>query len=131
MTLLGRILRWQSIGSAICGLALVVAPGTIAERLMAQPPTQAGWLRALGVAAIVLAAQMVLVARKLEELWWWSWSFVVLEAGVALAFAATALAGVPTGAPAWPWWTAAAISLGLAALDVAGLAKAGTERSPV
>lgn len=99
---------------------------------MGQPPLQEdAWIRLLGVAAVALAAQMVLVQRRVEDLWWWTWSFVALEVGVGVVFLLNALLGVPEGAPSWPWWAGAGISVMWAGLDVAGLAKAGTERSPL
>lgn len=131
MAFLRQVLRWQSILWAAFGLVLVIAPSALVEGLFDQGPvTEDAWLRALGVASIVLAAQMVLVARKLEELWWWSWSFVLLEAGTAAVFLLTALVGVPQGAATWPWWALAVANLAVGGLEVAGLAKAGTERSP-
>src|SRR3954470_24731646 len=95
------------------------------------PVTEDAWFRVLGVSAVVLAAQMILVARKLEDLWWWSWSFVMLELGTAMVFGLTAAFGVPEGAAVWPWWTLAAVNAAFGALEVVGLARAGTERSPV
>jgi hypothetical protein len=132
VTLLRNVLRWQATASAISGLALVFIPGVVVEGAMAQPPLQEGaWVRLLGVAAVALAAQMVLVQRRVEDLWWWTWSFVALEAAVGVVFLLNALLDVPTGAPSWPWWAGAGISLAWAGLDVAGLARAGTERSPL
>lgn len=132
MNLLRNVLRWQAAGSAIFGLALVFVPGAVVESAIGQPPLQEdAWVRLLGVAAVALAAQMVLVQRRVEDLWWWTWSFVALEVGVGVVFLLNALLGVPANAPSWPWWAGAGISLAWAGLDVAGLAKAGTERSPV
>ena len=132
MAFLRQVLRWQSILWALFGIALVTAPSLLVEGLFDQGPvTEDAWLRALGVASIVLAAQMVLVARRLEDLWWWSWSFVLLEAGTAVVFLLTALSGVPEGAATWPWWLLAAANLAVGALEVTGIARAGTERSPV
>jgi hypothetical protein len=81
--------------------------------------------------AVALAAQMLLVQRRLEDLWWWSWTFAILEAATALVFLLGGLSGLPDGAPAWPWWLLAGANGAVFALDLAGLAKAGTERSPV
>jgi hypothetical protein len=132
VSLLRRVLRWQAIGSAVLGLALVFAPGPVVEGAMDQPLLREdAWVRLLGVAALALAAQMVLVQRRVEDLWWWTWSFVALEVGVGGVFLLNALLGVPADAPSWPWWAGAGISLAWAGLDVAGLAKAGTERSPL
>ena len=131
MTLLRQALRWHAIVSALLGLALVALPGTVVETIMNQPTTPQAWVRLVGVASIVLAAQMVLVGRRLEDLWWWTWSFVVLEAGVAAVSVGTARAGVGDGAAAWPWWLSAGLAVVFLALEIAGLARAGTERSPV
>ena len=97
-----------------------------------QPPLgEDAWLRLLGVVAIAMAGQMVLVARRVEDLWWWSWSFVLLELGTSAVFVLNALIGVPDGAAVWPWWLLGAVNLGFGALELVALAKAGTERSPV
>ena len=132
MAFLRQVLRWQAVLWAVFGLVLVVAPSALVEGLLDQGPVgEDAWLRALGVASIVLAAQMVLVGRRIEDLWWWSWSFVLLELGTAVVFALNALFGVPDGAGAWPWWALAGASSAFLVLDVTALAKAGTERSPV
>jgi len=132
VALLRKVLTWQAVVWALAGLALAVAPGAVVEGLLDQPIlTNGPWVRLLGVCSIVLAAQMTLVARKLDELWWWSWSFAILELGATLALLWHALAGVPDGWPSWPWWAGAIGSLAFLALDVTALAKAGTERSPV
>ena len=132
MTLLRNVLRWQAALWAVTGLALIVAPGVIIDRWLDQPPEMNPvWLRLLGLTCLVLAAQMVLVARKLDEIWWWTWSFVLLEVGTLLIAVVHVLVGVSGHAQAWPWWLLAVVSGGFAAGDVAGLARAGTERSPV
>lgn len=132
MTFLRQVLRWQSALWAVFGLVLLVVPSALVEGLLDQGPVaEDAWLRTLGVAAVVLAAQMVLVARKLDDLWWWSWSFVLLEVGTAAVFLFTALFGVPEGAAAWPWWALGIANLAVGGLEVTALARAGTERTPV
>ena len=132
MTLLRNVLRWQAALWALAGLGLVLVPGRLVVGLLNQTTVgDAAWLRILGVLAIVVAAQMILVTRKLEELWWWSWSFVVLEAGVAAVATLHAAFGVAEGSAVWPWWLLAVGSWGFMLLDLAALAKAGTERTPV
>ena len=42
---------------------------------------------------------MVLVAQRIEDHWWWSWAFALLEVGTATVFAINAAVGVPDGAP--------------------------------
>lgn len=132
MKLLRATLRWQAVLWAVFGLVLLVAPAWLVEGAFDQPPLgEDAWLRAAGVLSIAIAGQMVLVGHRVEELWWWSWTFVFLEVGVAVVFLLNALAGPPDGAPTWPWWLLGAANLGFAALEVTALAKAGTERSAV
>lgn len=132
MSLLRTVLRWQAVLWAATGVALVLAPGWIVERLLDQPPLgEDAWLRLAGVLAIALAAQMVLVQRRVEDLWWWSWSFVVLEVGTALVLLLNAAVGLPDGAAAWPWWAVGVLNAAVAGLEIGALARAGTERSPL
>jgi hypothetical protein len=131
VALLRRILYWQAVLWSISGVLLAFAPGFTIERLLDQPPVgESAWLRAGGAMAIALAAQMVLVAHRIEDLWWWSWTFVLLEIGVAVALVTAGPIGLPDGTPAWPWWVLGAANAGVAALEVGALARAGTERSP-
>jgi hypothetical protein len=131
MRLVRRVLRWQATLWFASGTALVFAPGWLVESALDQPPLgEDAWLRIAGVMAMALAGQMVLVGRRVEELWWWSWTFALLEAGVALVFVANALFGLAKGAAAWPWWLLTAVNAGFAVLDVVALARTGTERSP-
>jgi hypothetical protein len=129
--LLRRTLRWQAALWAISGAALLIAPGWLIESLLDQPPLgEDAWLRVAGAMAIALAAQMVLVGNRLEELWWWSWTFAILEVGSALVLLGTGLTGLPEGAAAWPWWALGSLNAALGLIQVAALAKAGTERTP-
>jgi hypothetical protein len=130
--LLRRALVWQAVAWALAGVGLLVAPRWIVETLFDQPPIgEEAWLRVAGLMAVALAAQIVLVTRRIEDLWWWSWTFALLDLGVAAIAALNALVGLPDGAPSWPWWGLAALSAGFGALDIAGIAKTGTERSPL
>jgi hypothetical protein len=86
------------------------------------------WPRLAGVAGFSLALLMVLVAQRIEELWWWSWAFVILGFGAAAVATVHAVFGLPLGAAAWPWWVWAAISWSLTFGLLWGLARAGVER---
>jgi hypothetical protein len=94
-------------------------------------PPDFGYVRVAGVLSISLAMLMVLVSRRLSELWWFTWGFVVAAAGTALVAAFTALFGLPEGASPLLWWLFAAMSAGFTAGLLAGLAKTGTERPPI
>lgn len=132
MTLLRRVLRWQAVLWAGFGLFLAVAPGWLVEVLLDQPSLgEDAWLRVAGVMAVALGAQMVLVGHRVDDLWWWSWTFMFLEVATGLVFLLNALIGLPDGAAAWPWWGVGSLNLGFAALELAALAKAGTESSAV
>jgi hypothetical protein len=130
--LLRLTLRWQAALWAVSGFALLVAPGWVVEVALDQPPlSQTAWLRLGGVLAIALSAQMVLVGHRVEELWWWSWTFVLLEIGTALVFLLTALLGLPAGVPSWPWWLLGLLNAAFAAVEIVALARTGTQRSPI
>ena len=129
MKLLRRVLYWQAALWAATAAALVAAPGWLVEKVLDQPPLgEDAWLRITGVTAFALALLMVLVAHHLDDVWWWTWAFVVLEAGTAAIFVLNALAGLGERAAAWPWWLLGAVNLLVGALELTGLARAGTER---
>jgi cell division protein FtsW (lipid II flippase) len=131
VTLLRRVLVWQAALWAGFGLVLVVAPGWVIETVFDQPPLgEEAWLRVSGVMAIALAGMMVLVSHRVEDLWWWSWAFVILEVASTVILVLNAILGVPDGAASWPWWVLAGANAGFALIELAALAQIGTERSP-
>ena len=132
MALLKRVLHWQAALWALSGLTMFAAPGWLVERVLDQPPVGDDvWLRAIGAMAVVLSLLMVLVAHHVDEVWWWAWAFVILEASTAALFAVNALVSLPAGAAAWPWWLIAVANVLVGAIELVGLAKIGLERSPV
>lgn len=132
MKLLRRTLIWQAAAWAAFGLTLVIAPGWVVESVFDQPALgEEAWLRVSGVMATALAGVMVLVANRIEELWWWSWTFVLLASGSTVVLVLNALVGVPEGAASWPWWALACVNAGFALVELAALARIGTERPPV
>ena len=129
MRLLRRVLVWQATLWAAFGLTLVIAPGWVAESAFDQPPLgEDTWLRISGLMAISLAGLMVLVTHRIEELWWWSWTFVILEISSTVVLVLNALVGVPDGEASWPWWLLAAVNGAFAVLQLTALARIGTER---
>ena len=131
VALIRRLLYLDALLSALGGVALLALPRFLLQTLLGQAalPDYA-WPRLTGVAGFTLALLMVLVAHRVEELWWWSWAFVVLEAGAGAVTTLHALVGLPAGAAAWPWWIMAVLSWGCAGGFLWGLAKAGIERPP-
>ena len=129
MKLLRRTLWWQAGLWALAGLAFLAVPGWLVEQVLDQGPlSEEAWLRVMGAMAIVLAMTMVLVANRIEDLWWWTWAFAILEILTAAVFALNAALGLPEGAAAWPWWLLAGANLLVGVLDVTGLAQTGLER---
>src|SRR6266508_575871 len=105
---------------------------TLLKRVLDQPPVGDDvLLRAMGAMAVVLSLLMVLVAHHIEEIWWWAWAFVILEASTAGLFAMNALLSLPAGAAAWPWWLIGGANAVLGTLELVALARVGMERSPV
>lgn len=129
VAILRRVLYLDAVFSAVGSMLLLAVPRTVLVTLLGQPaPADDSWMRLLGTAGFVLALLMVLVAQRIEELWWWSWAFVILEFGAAAITTLHALFGVPRGAAAWPWWFLAGGSWALCFGILLGLARAGTER---
>jgi hypothetical protein len=126
------VLFWHAALWAAFGMTIAVAPRWVLEGLFDQTPLgDAAWARLAGIGAFCLALNMVLVAQRMENAWWFSWTFVFLEAGTAAVSLANALGARPRGSSAVLWWLLTIVGVAFLALLVAGLAKAGTERSPL
>ncbi|HEV3474505.1 MAG TPA: hypothetical protein VG602_03985 [Actinomycetota bacterium] len=131
MALLRRVLYLDALREAVVGVALLGFPGTLLIELFDQPPYgDYAFVRILGLASLVLAMLMVLVGHRVQEVWWWSWAFVVLEVGRAGLASLNALIGLPPGAGALVWWLNAGVSWLFAAGFLWGLARAGAEKPP-
>ena len=128
MTSLQRVLRLQAALWAVLGVSLAAAPGWVVESLGGQPPSAPVWIRSVGLADFVLALLMVLVSRRIDDVWWWSWAFVMLQAGTAATFALYAVFDLPPGASPWFWWALVAVHAVVGALELVGLARAGQEQ---
>src|SRR5262245_28433783 len=128
MTLLRRVLKVQAAVWALVGLTLLVAPGVALDAAgMARGSSADATLRVLGVASIVLAMLMVLVAQR-PDTWWWAWAFALLETGVATVAVLHASFGVPDGGSSGVWWLLGIASAVFAVLDLVALARTGQER---
>jgi peptidoglycan/LPS O-acetylase OafA/YrhL len=126
MTFLRRVLTLQAALWGVVGLVLLTVPGALVEHVFDREPGADGtWLRIAGVMAIVLAMLMVLISRRLLEVWWWAWAFAILEAGIATIAALAAVTGDP---PVWPWWGLAAVSTVFVLLDLFGIARSEREK---
>jgi hypothetical protein len=131
VVLLRRVLYLDALVSSLVGLGLIAAPGWVFEDLLGQPPAlDTAIHRLAGVASFALALLMVLVAHRVEELWWWCWAFVVLEGGAGIVATLHAAVGVPRGAASWPWWALAVASGLFAGAFLWGIAGAAGESGP-
>jgi hypothetical protein len=128
--LLKRTLYWEAGLLAAGGLFAALFPAWLLQTLFAQPPEPLPWVRIAGVQALGFAMLAVVLARRLEQLWWACWAYVVTSAGIAVVTAGHALFGLPDGVSPVLWWLMAVESVALVAALLIGLAKAGTERDP-
>ncbi|MGZ8581452.1 MAG: hypothetical protein ACXWW9_09240 [Actinomycetota bacterium] len=129
MTLLQRLLKAQAALWFVWSVAVGLVPRWVLEDVFGQPVlADYVWVRAAAVMGIVLALLMVLVAQRIDDLWWWSWAFAVLEVGTATVFVINAMFGVPTGADAWPFWALATVNGLFGAGLLVGVGISGQER---
>ena len=132
MKLLRLVLYWQAAVWAASGVGLALLPAPIIHDLFDQPePPDYAWVQLVGILVFGMSTLMVLVGHRIEELWWWSWSFVLTGASIAVLAVLNAVAGLPPGVSSSLWWLIGGVS-GLFTLGlVAGLAITGTQRSVV
>jgi hypothetical protein len=125
----------------VVGLLCALFPKTVASLLSSAtlatggtvyrfvPETSDGAiLRLLGVATSGLAMFAVLVAQKIESVWWWSWALVLTDVVVAIVAVSHVLFGLPEGSTVFPWWVIGVLSFGLAAWLIWGLFKAAQDQ---
>jgi hypothetical protein len=129
MSLLRRALSLGALLLAVISLVLLIAPGWAIGWMLDQGSTPEDvWLRLLGAATFSLTLVHVLIVRKLEDLWWWTWALIALDGLWAVIAVLHAVVGLPAGSAAWPWWLAGGVSALLTAVYLAGLARAGQEK---
>jgi hypothetical protein len=129
VTLLRRVLFWQAGLWGPFGLAIAIAPGLVLEDVFDQAPlSDAAFARLAGVGAFCLALNMIVVAQRIEDAWWFSWTFVFLEVGTVAVSLANAFGVRPHASSSLLWWLLTIVGTGSLVLLVAGLAKTATER---
>ena len=102
MTVLRRALGVGALLLLLLSVPLIVVPRTIVEDLLGQTPIGDDvWIRLLGAGCLALGLFHVLIIRRLEDLWWWCWAFVVFDASVAVISLSHAAVGMPEGSAAW------------------------------
>jgi hypothetical protein len=129
--LLRRVLLIQAVVWAACGAAIAVAPRFVLVTMFDLAPLpDTGYVRIAGIFSFSLSLLMVLVARRLQQLWWFAWAFVLAAAGSAVVAGLNAGVGLPDEVSPLLWWVFAAVSTAFTVGLLAGLAKTGTERPP-
>jgi hypothetical protein len=129
MTVLRRALGLGAVLQLMFGATLAIIPRTVVETVMGQAPVGDDvWIRLTGAAFVGLALFHVLVIRKLDDLWWWCWAFVLFDGSVSMIALSHAAVGLPEGSAGWPWWALGSISAGFAVSYLIGLALAGREK---
>ena|SRR5436309_6352307 len=129
MALLKRVLYLHAGVWAIGGAGLAVFPHIVLLNLFSQVAYgDYAWVRIVGLEAIGLAMLMVLVAQRAQELWWWSWAFVIPTALIAIVAALNAALSLPKFSSSVLWWLLAGISAALAAGLFWGLVRTSKER---
>jgi hypothetical protein len=129
MTLLRRVLYWQAALWAASGLLQIAVTRWFLQTVFRQPPVaDLAYVRAMGVMCVAFALFMVLVAQKLEDVWWWAWAFAITDAALATICTLNALFGPVDGSATAYWWVLAAGDVVFGAALLVGMARAGQER---
>ncbi len=129
MNLLRKVLYAQAAVWGACGLAIAAAPHYLIHDVFRQPhyPDYA-YVRVTGVMSLGLALLMVLVAQRLEDVWWWSWAFLITTAAVTTVTGLHLVLGDRTGNSNVLWAIFAAVN-GLFTVGLLlGLGRAAQEK---
>src|SRR5919204_2398102 len=130
MGILRRVLYWGALALVIGGALFAIAPGWVLRGLFDEPATVEAWVRIAGVQAFGFGLVSVVIAHRIEQLWWASWADVIVAAGVAVVAVGHAAFGAPSGRSPLLWWALGLVAVLFAAPLLVGLAIAGTERDP-
>jgi hypothetical protein len=113
------------------GIVLAVAPAWVTLTLFDQTDIgEYAWVRLAGIHAVGWAIMYVLVANRIEQIWWFCWAFVLVGGAIAALAALNALFGLTGREPASFWWLMAGTAAVFTALLLVGMARTGLERSP-
>lgn len=119
---LRRALYLQAAVWAVAGTALAVAPRFVLATLFDQGGLgDAIWARLLGVQSVGISMLAVLVAHRVDELWWWSWAFALAAVATAVVAVLHLAFGRRPDEAALLWWVFSGLSVGLALFILAGL----------
>ena len=129
MNTLRRVLYLQAGVWALVGAALAVAPRFVLVSLFDQPAyAEYAWLRVYGIQAVGMAMLMVLVAHRIEQLWWWSWAFALVTAATAALVVLNAAFGLAPGQSGVLWWVFGVVALAFSFALLYGLFASSKEQ---
>jgi hypothetical protein len=129
MAILRRALLAFAALWALCGLGIALVPRWLLVTWFDQTTyPDYTYVRVCGIAALGSAALALMISRRLDDVWWWSWAFVLETAATAGVTAAHALVSVPEGSATWFWWLFAVTNGVLVAGLLLGIARAGVEK---
>jgi hypothetical protein len=129
MQILRRTLYVQAAVWTFAGLSLAIAPELVLVTIFGQPRFQEfAWQRIVGLQAVGLAMLMVLVAHRIEDVWWWSWAFALVTTAMAAVTLLNVAFGLGPHQPAGLWWLLSAIFVLFALSLLIGLYAASQEQ---
>ncbi len=129
MKILRRFLYYTAALWAVCGVGVATLPHWVLVTVFKQVEyPDYTYVRVTGVMSIGLAMLMVLVAQRIEQIWWFSWAFVLTGAAIVTVTGLHALFGVPEGASIVLWWLFAGVNAALTSGLLFGMAMTGQEK---
>ncbi len=140
MRLLRRVLYLEALVSFVLGVALAALPRFTLVTVFHQIPYEEyAWVRIVGIQLLAAAMFAVLVAQRVEDLWFWGWAFAIPTALAFVVFGVNASIGpdcaTVDGVAICPslllWWLMAGVTGVLSAAFALALARAGNEATPV
>jgi hypothetical protein len=114
---------------AASGLALAITPRFVLHEAFHNPMIRDyALVRILGVVSLGMAMLMVLVAQRLEDVWWWAWSFIITSAGVTTVAVLHAIFGDRSGRAQLMLWLIGVANAILAAGLLVGMGRTAQEK---
>lgn len=99
------MLYLQAGAWALAGAVLAIAPGAALAWVSDQRLGHGDvWMRLLGIQTFGLAMLVVLVAHRIDELWWWSWAFAFANVLLAATAVLNLAFGLAPSESVVGWW---------------------------
>jgi hypothetical protein len=113
----------------MAGVGLAAAPRFFLVTVFDQPPlSEYAWVRLFGVQTLAVAMLMVIVAHRVEELWWWAWAFALASVLVAVIVVLNLAFSLSPGQSSALWWVFSVVALAFALSLLYGLYVSSRER---